>query len=66
MNQIKETSMYVELARVLFCEMNSIQNTEMNNNNCDKFFVEPQEWMLDQIKSFEKFDDEESTIECFK
>ena len=50
---------------LLFRSINLIQNTEVNNNNCDKFFIEPQAWMLDQIKSFEKFD-EESTIQCFK
>ena len=51
--------------KLLFREMNLIQNTEMNNNNCDKIFVEPQEWMVEKIEGKQLFNNK-SIIRCFE
>ena len=50
---------------VLFYKINLIQNIKTIKNICGKFFVEPQEWMLENIDGKAKFN-KESTIRCFK
>lgn len=61
----KENKYLCKFCRNLLFHQINLMQTEVDNNNCDKLFIEPQEWMMDQIRAINNFN-KESIIKCLK